>query len=92
MTIGSHAKDVLKWLEDTEFQLTVFPPSDLDIGMKPASGKALSVKIKVQLSMALEALFLLNRVDLMFLSDILETAAITKAWTHDYRELMDETL
>ena len=66
---GSHAENALKWLEDERPSLSILSPSDLDIGVKPASGKALSVKKKVQLSMALEDLFSVNRVDLVSLPE-----------------------
>ena len=66
---GSHAEDALKWLKDEKFALSVSSPSDLDIGVKPASKRKLSVREKVQLSMALEDLFSVNRVDLVILSE-----------------------
>ncbi|HIJ21078.1 MAG TPA: nucleotidyltransferase domain-containing protein, partial [Deltaproteobacteria bacterium] len=66
---GSHAEDALKWLKDEKFALSVSSPSDLDIGVKPASKRKLSVREKVQLSMALEDLFSVNRVDLVSLPE-----------------------
>jgi uncharacterized protein len=65
---GSHAGDALKWLKDEQFLLSISSPSDLDIGIKPASRKKLSVKEKVHLAMALEDLFCVSRVDLVNLN------------------------
>jgi hypothetical protein len=62
---GSHAEDALKWLKDEESSLSILSPSDLDIGIKPAVKKKLSVKEKIHLTMALEDLFFVSRVDLV---------------------------
>ena len=62
---GSHAGDALKWLKDEQSSLPILSPSDLDIGIKPAVKKKLSVKEKVHLTMALEDLFFVSRVDLV---------------------------
>ena len=62
---GSHAGDALKWLKDEQSSLPILSPSDLDIGIKPAVKKKLSVKEKVRLTMALEDLFFVSRVDLV---------------------------
>jgi predicted nucleotidyltransferase len=66
---GSYAEDALKWLQDEKFALTISTPSDLDIGMKPAPKRKFSVKEKVRISMALEDLFSVNRVDLVSLPE-----------------------
>ena len=34
---GSHAEDTLKWLNEEKDESSVSSPSDLDIGVKPAS-------------------------------------------------------
>ena len=62
---GSHAEDALKWLKDEQSSLPILSPSDLDIGIKPAVKKKLSVKEKSHLAMALEDLFFVSRVDLV---------------------------
>jgi predicted nucleotidyltransferase len=66
---GSHAEDALKWLKDENFALSVPSPSDLDIGVKPASKRKLSARDKVRISMTLEDLFSTNRVDLVNLPE-----------------------
>ena len=66
---GSYAEDALKWLKDEQSSLPILSPSDLDIGIKPAVKKKLSVKEKVHLTMALEDLFLVSRVDLVSISE-----------------------
>jgi len=66
---GSHADDVLKWLKDDSYEFSVLSPSDLDIGMKPGPKRKLSVKEKARLAIALEDLFLVNRVDLVSLPE-----------------------
>ena len=62
---GSHAGDALKWLKDEQFLLSISSPSDLDIAIKPAIERKLSVKEKVHLAIALEDLFCVSRVDLV---------------------------
>jgi len=37
---GSHAGDALKWLKGEQFLLSISSPSDLDIGIKPATKKS----------------------------------------------------
>ena len=68
-TFGSHAEDALKWLKNAQPSLSVLSPSDLDIGVKPAPKRTLSVKEKVQLTMAFEDLFSVSRVDLVSLPE-----------------------
>lgn len=62
---GSYAEDALKWLKDDQSSLSILSPSDLDIGIKPAMKKKLSVKEKIHLTMALEDLFFVFTVDLV---------------------------
>ena len=64
---GSHGEDALKWLKDEQSSLSILSPSDLDIGVKPTSKRKLSVKEKARLSIALEDLLSVNRVDLVIL-------------------------
>ena len=66
---GSHGEEALKWLKEEQIVFSVSSRSDLDIGVKPASKRKLSVREKVQLSMALEDLFSVNRVDLVSLPE-----------------------
>ena len=66
---GSHAGDALKWLKDEQMLLSISSPSDLDIAIKPATKKKLSVKEKVHLAIALEDLFCVSRVDLVNLPE-----------------------
>lgn len=65
---GSRAGGVKAWLLEEH---TTLPPStsDVDIGVKPAPGKKLSVKEKVQLALALEDMLDVQRVDLVSLRD-----------------------
>ncbi|MBW2106626.1 MAG: hypothetical protein JRI26_11565 [Deltaproteobacteria bacterium] len=67
---GSHAKKVAKWAKREGFELSISPSSDVDIGVKPCAGKQLSAKEKVHLSMALEDLFSINRVDLVVIPEV----------------------
>ena len=66
---GSHAGDALKWLKDEQFSLSISSPSDLDIGIKPAIEKKLSVKEKARLAIALEDLFCVSGTDLVNLPE-----------------------
>ena len=66
---GSHAGDALKWLKDEQLLLSISSPSDLDIAIKPAIERKLSVKEKVHLAIALEDLFCVSRVDLVNLPE-----------------------
>lgn len=60
---GSHAKEAFEWIEGERSELSVSAFSDLDIGVKPSPGKQLSVREKVLLSISLEELFSVTRVD-----------------------------
>lgn len=63
---GSRGKETYAWL--AEDGTTLSPgASDLDIGVKPA--EAITVRQKVELAIALEDLFGVNRVDLVVLPE-----------------------
>jgi uncharacterized protein len=66
---GRHAGDALKWLKDEQFSLSISSSSDLDIGIKPAIEKKLSVKEKARLAIALEDLFCVSGTDLVNLPE-----------------------
>jgi len=66
---GSHAKEVAEWVKREGFELSISPSSDVDVGVKPCSGRRLSAKEKVYLGMALEDFFSVNRVDLVVLPE-----------------------
>jgi len=68
-TFGSKANEVLEWLEYERSEISISHSSDVDVGVKPSPEKKLSVKEKVHLSMALEDLFSVNRVDLVVLPE-----------------------
>ncbi len=68
-TFGSHAKEVLEWVEGKGPTFSVPPLSDVDIGVKPSLEVELSVKEKVHLALALEDLFSVNRVDLVVVTE-----------------------
>jgi hypothetical protein len=63
---GSRGREALAWLDDDGGGLPP-GPSDLDIGVKPA--EPLDVRRKVELAIALEDLFDVNRVDLVVLPE-----------------------
>lgn len=67
---GSHAKEVAEWAKREGFELSISGLSDVDIGVKPCAGKQLSAKEKVHLSVALEDLFSINRVDLVVIPEV----------------------
>ncbi len=67
---GSHAEEVAEWLKGNKRNLSISPLSDVDIGIKPSSGRQLSVKDKVHLGMALEELLSVNRVDLVVITEV----------------------
>lgn len=69
-TFGSNAKAVAEWLGCERFELQVSPPSDVDVGVKPCAGKALSVKEKVHLAIALEDFLFVSRVDLVVMPEV----------------------
>jgi len=69
-TFGSKANEVLEWLEYERSEISISHSSDVDIGVKPSPEKKLSVKEKVHLSMALEDLFSINRVDLVVIPEV----------------------
>ncbi len=65
---GSRAKEVKSWLKE---DLGDLPPSlsDIDIAIKPISGKYLDIKEKVQLTIALEDFFKVPRADLVVIPE-----------------------
>ena len=65
---GSRAKEVKSWLKE---DLRDLPPSlsDIDIAVKPISGKYLDIKEKVQLTIALEDFFKVPRADLVVIPE-----------------------
>jgi len=65
---GSRAKEVKSWLKEN---LRDLPPSlsDIDIAIKPISGKYLDIKEKVQLTIALEDFFKVPRADLVVIPE-----------------------
>lgn len=66
---GSQAKEVCEWIKGNVQTLNIPFSSDLDIGVKPAPSKTLSVKEKVAVSMELEDLFSVSHVDLVVISE-----------------------
>ena len=67
-TFGSRSKEVADFLFGKEANL-ISGPSDVDIGVKMVSGRKLDVKEKVFLSISLEDLLGVGRVDLVVLSE-----------------------
>jgi predicted nucleotidyltransferase len=65
---GSRGKDVQDWLDDRKESLSP-GLSDVDIGVKPASGSGFTVHDKVRLAVALEDFLGVGRVDLVSLRD-----------------------
>jgi len=65
---GSRAREVRDWAEGKLKALTK-SSSDVDIGVKPAPGRRLSVREKVRLATALEDLLNVGRVDLVVLPE-----------------------
>lgn len=67
---GSQARYLLAWVEGRQEALDLgAQASDIDIGGKPLPGQVLSVEEKVRLTMALEDLFWVPRVDLVYLPE-----------------------
>ncbi|MBN2059413.1 MAG: hypothetical protein JW882_03255 [Deltaproteobacteria bacterium] len=66
---GSNAKKVADMLDKDAPGLNISKSSDVDIGVRPAFGKELTVREKVNLSMELEDLFSVNRVDLVVIPE-----------------------
>lgn len=65
---GSRADQVLAWVEGE--RLTLDPgPVDVDVGVRPAPGQPLSVEEKVRLTIVLEDLWGVSRVDLVCLPE-----------------------
>lgn len=66
---GSRSRQALDWLDG---RLAAFEPgsSDLDIGVKPSSEETPEVRQTVELTLALEDLFGVSRVDLVWLPQV----------------------
>lgn len=64
---GSQAQEVMTWLEGAPLEIPPF--SDVDIGILPAPGRHLTAEEKVTLTLALEDLFGVGRVDLVVLPE-----------------------
>jgi len=67
---GSQAKEVYGWIRGDVQGLNIPLSSDLDIGVKPAPSKTLSIKEKVAVSMELEELFSVRYVDLLVIPEV----------------------
>ena len=67
---GGKAKEVAEWVEKEGFELSISASSDVDIGVKPSSGKWLAAKEKVHLAIALEDFFSVSRVDLVVIPEV----------------------
>jgi len=67
---GSQAKEVYQWVKGNVQSLTIPFSSDVDIGVKPAPSKILSVKEKVAVSMKLEDLFSVYNIDLLVMPEV----------------------
>jgi predicted nucleotidyltransferase len=65
---GSRAEEIAGWLRGQPLPAQ-YPGSDVDIGVKPAPGHHLSVRDRVQLTIELEDLLDVNRVDLVILPE-----------------------
>ena len=65
---GSRGRDVWEWLHGHRDRLTP-DPRDVDVGVKLRPGKRLSVREKVALTLALEDLLDVSRVDLVVLEE-----------------------
>jgi len=67
---GSQAKEVYGWIRGDVQGLNIPLSSDLDIGVKPAPSKTLSIKEKVAVSMELEELLSVRYVDLLVIPEV----------------------
>jgi predicted nucleotidyltransferase len=65
---GSQAKKIRDLMEGHR-NIRLLSSSDVDIGVRPLSGRKFSVAEKVNLALALEDFFGCKRVDLVFLSE-----------------------
>lgn len=65
---GSRAREILAKVCGLPIA-SVFPHSDVDIGVMPSPGKRLTVMEKVELAIALEDLLEVERVDLVIISE-----------------------
>ena len=67
---GSHAKEAFEWIEGERSELDISSGSDLDIGVKSSPGTRLSARDKVLLSMSLEDLFSVTKIDVVFIPEV----------------------
>ena len=81
---GSHAKEVAEWLKGERSGLSISSLSDVDVGVKPSSGRQFSVKEKVHLGMALEDLFSVNRMDLVVITEVAPSLQRTSSGEKEY--------
>lgn len=65
---GSRAKEIAGWMRG-QVVSSRYPDSDVDIGVQPATGHRPSAQDRVRLSIELEDLLGVNRVDLVVLSE-----------------------
>jgi uncharacterized protein len=65
---GSRAKEILGRLKGTN-EASLYPDSDVDVGVQPNRGHRLSALDKVELTLALEDLFEAGKVDLILLPE-----------------------
>lgn len=65
---GSRGREAWEWVQGKRESLSR-GPSDLDVGVKPQPGADFPVRRKVELALALEDLFGVSRVDLVFLPE-----------------------
>jgi len=77
---GSNAGEVLGWLEYERSEFSISSSSDVDIGVKPYEEKQLSVKEKVHITMALEDLFAVRKVDLIIIPEVDPFLAANIIW------------
>ena len=66
---GSNAKKLAALLDKETSRVRIRTSSDVDIGVKPTSGKRLTIKEKVNLTLELENLFSVNKVDLVVIPE-----------------------
>lgn len=66
---GSLAGEAAEYVKGVREKIEMLPQSDIDIGVKPKREKHLSVTEKVQLSLSLEELFKVNKVDLVVIPE-----------------------
>ena len=65
---GSRAPEIARKVQGLPAD-PAFPESDVDIGVEPSPGRLLSVADKVELAIALEDLLMVDRIDLIVISE-----------------------